>query len=184
MGQAGFEPATPGLKDRYSDQLSYWPILMPPPGFEPGSRTNPVLAGYKPAVLPFTPQGQNHYELHLQLPIQQNGDLSIELLALRINTRLKFERGRRDSNPQILRIDNPARYPFTLRPLVRWETGIRTPISRVKVCRPAVRRSPSMRVDGGNRTRDLRSHNPARCRLRYIHHIWQGVRDSNPRFQL
>ena len=31
----GFEPTTPGLKDRYSDQLSYASILGPPPRYWP-----------------------------------------------------------------------------------------------------------------------------------------------------
>ncbi len=34
---------------------------MPLPGFEPGSRTNLVLAGYKPAALPIELQGQQQW---------------------------------------------------------------------------------------------------------------------------
>ena len=122
MGQAGIEPATSGLKDRYSDQLSYWPQLMRP-GLCPRRDSNPDRALIR----------------CLQV---------ISLPCCRLHHR--GERDRRDSNPQSSDRQSDALTSYATAPYrtTEWETGIRTPICRFRVCRPAVRRSPIISMLG------------------------------------
>ena len=47
----GLEPMPSGFTDRCSAVFELCPPQMLPSGFEPESRTDPVLARYKPAVL-------------------------------------------------------------------------------------------------------------------------------------